>query len=94
MKWYFTPDLGNYGAAVRFDEHGNMCCVAFCVVGPDGTMAFLKWAPPESGMCNAKSYQSSPMTLFETNEEQAEKLNQLFGSKIIRNLNGGPRLIK
>ena len=92
MKWYFTPDLGQFGAAVEIDSDGNMCRVAYCIVTPDGQMAFLKWAPPSIGACKAKSYQVAPYTLYETTDEQSDKLKGLFGNVILP-ANGRPRLI-
>lgn len=90
-KWYFTPNMGSYGAAVEIDADGNCCRIAMAAIAPDGQLAFLKWAPPISGLCKAKSSQVAPMTLYEVTEEHLHRIEGLFSSIIP--VNGKPRLI-
>lgn len=94
MKWFFTPDVGQFGAAIEMDDTGNLHRIAFCAITPDGQMAFIKWIPPLAGMCAGSSYQVGSMTLYETSEEQAAKLRSIFGSLIMPANGSGPRLIK
>lgn len=92
MKWYFTPSIGNYGAAIELDEVGNVGRLAFAIISEQG-LSFIKWAPLEDKMCNPKtSVDTTGMILFEALPEHIGKLNSMFG--IIVPVNGKPRLIK
>ena len=94
MKWYFTPDIGSYGAAIEIDENGNACRIALALVAPDGQLAFMKWIPPAAGLCNPVSYQVASMTLYEATEECTQKLKGLFSNVIVQANGNGPRLIR
>lgn len=92
MKWYLTPNIGTYGAALEIDADGNVGRFAFAMI-TQGGLAFIKWAPLEDKMCNPKAtVNMNSMILFEAQGEHISKLNNLF-SNIIP-VNGKPRLIQ
>lgn len=92
MKWFFTPNMGQYGAAIEMDADGNVHRIAMAAIAPDGQLAFLKWIPPIAGLCKPQSCQVGSMTLYEASEEYYEKLNSLFSA--IVPVNGRPRLVQ
>ena len=92
MKWYFTPNIGQYGAAIEIDPDGNIGRMAFAIINERG-LAFIKWAPLEDKMClpGARIVWNS-LILFEACGEHISKLNNMW-SAIIPVNGKGPRLI-
>lgn len=94
MKWYFTPSIGQYGAAIEIDADGKVGRIAFAFINEAG-LAFVKWAPLEDKMCSPLPYAHpsifSSLILFEATGEHISKLNNMFSS--IVPVNGRPRLI-
>jgi hypothetical protein len=92
MKWYFTPSLGAYGAAIEIDANGNVGRIAFANINQQG-LIFVKWAPIEDKMCNPQgSVNVSSLILFEATGDHISKLNNMFSAIIP--FNGKPRLIQ
>ena len=91
MKWYFTPSMGTYGAALEVDADGNVGRIAFAMINQTG-LAFVKWAPLEDRMCNPKAtVNMNSLILFEASGEHISKLNNMFSAIIP--VNGKPRLL-
>lgn len=92
MKWYFTPNLGSYGAAIEIDFNGNVGRIAFAIINQAG-LAFIKWAPLEDKMCNPQATVNiNSLILFEATGDHISKLNNMFST--IVPVNGRPRLIQ
>lgn len=88
MRWYFTPNIGSYGAAIEVDENGNVGRIAFAMINQAG-LAFVKWAPLEDKMCSpAAKVNVSNMILFEASGEHISKLNNMFSAIIPVNGHG------
>lgn len=92
MKWYFTPSIGNYGAAIEIDADGNVGRMAFATINQAG-LAFIKWAPLEDKMCLPTARVNwNSLILFEAAGEHISKLNNMWSA--ILPVNGrGPKLI-
>lgn len=92
MKWYFTPNIGSYGAAIEIDFDGNVGRIAFAIINQAG-LAFVKWAPLEDKMCSPQARVNlNSLILFEATGEHIAKLNNMFSAIIP--VNGKPRLIQ
>lgn len=91
MKWYFTPNLGAYGAAIEIDFDGNVGRIAFAMINERG-LAFVRWAPLEDKMCNPQArVNTNSLILFEAAGDHIAKLNNMFSAIIP--VNGKPRLL-
>jgi len=91
MKWYFTPSLGHYGAAIEIDDDGHAGRMAFASISPQG-LSFVKWAPLEDKMCGPKGFiNMNSLILYEALPDQVAKLNSMFS--VIIPVNGKPRLL-
>ena len=92
MKWYFTPSIGSYGAAIEIDKDGMVGRIAVASINQQG-LAFIKWAPLEDKMCNPQATVNlNSLILFEACGEHISKLNNMFSAIIP--VNGKPRLIQ
>ena len=93
MRWYLTPSIGQYGAAIEIDKDGMVGRIAFAMIGDQG-LAFVKWAPQIGGMFTSSAMvNTNSLILFEAAGEHISKLNNMFRS--IFPVNGrGPRLIQ
>lgn len=88
MKWYLTPSIGQYGAAIEIDADGNVGRIAFAMISQQG-LAFVKWAPLEDKMClpNAKVNWNA-LILCEAQGEHIGKLNNMWSAIIPMNGRG------
>lgn len=96
-KWYFTPDIGLFGAALQVQDlptgERQIRKISPIQVGPRGEVGFMKWVALETGMCEPQGT-TVISTLIPATEKVIPALEEIWNrtGTIINPGNGRLRL--